>query len=154
MKQKTFLLANFKSIPHGPTKKLQLYQYKYCTQEYAFHITRMSKHLIDNCKGCPETIKSAIKSKQKQILKNTDKGNLSGIKRKRETSVSREDDSLQNAEQVNDHALAEDEPCLSLEKITGYIDKTSPKDQEYIATSLAKALYVSGKNLKLTNIFT
>ena len=88
MKLKTLLLANFKSIPRGPNKKLDLYKCKFCTQEYAFHVTRMCKHLVSSCRACPDQIKSVIQTQQKR--KNPDKRDTFR-KRKREDSSSEDD---------------------------------------------------------------
>jgi hypothetical protein len=139
MKLKALLLANFKIISQrSPRKKLALYRCKYCTQEYAFHITRMSKHLTDNCKGCPDTIKSTIKQKQrlkklKPVNSNCAKDDS---KRKRELSPSSED------EVECDEVQSETDRTV---QISRFVDKTSPRDQEYIEEILATALYVTGK---------
>lgn len=42
--------------------KLQQYQCKYCTQQYALHLTKMSNHLLEGCKGCPNNVKIIISS--------------------------------------------------------------------------------------------
>ena len=141
MKLKTLVLANFKSIPRGPNKKMEIYKCKYCTTEYALHVTRMTKHLLDNCRGCSEELKTAIKNKQKRQSHCTDKEN-SLRKRKREDSFlsdsAGEEESTKNSLDATNSA----------QKITTFIDKTSPKDQECISQALAKAIHVSGKHLK------
>ena len=59
-----------------------------CTQEYAFYVTRMCKHLVSSCRACPDQIKSVIQTQQKR--KNADKGDAFR-KRKCEDSSSEDD---------------------------------------------------------------
>lgn len=51
------VLKYYTKLPLKADSKCQNYQCNYCQKQYAENVTRMQKHLVDDCKKCPSEIK-------------------------------------------------------------------------------------------------
>ena len=124
----------------GLTEKLDLYHCNYCIQEYTFHTTRMSSHLL-KCSRTPEVVKNQIIQKGSKASKTTtDEKNCT--KRKRinssdEKSDTRDTENLVPQERTNaKQAVNINMNC--------FLDRTTPQNQLHYQKLLAKAIYTSG----------
>ena len=140
-KIKDFVNIHFFLQRGNHDKKLPAYQCKHCSSTYAFHSTRMVKHLL-NCKGTTSDIKKIAKSLSSSSELDSNYTSNQPNKRKHTENEFLEDDDVQvekrtNVDDANKAAINYD--------ISKFMDTISPAEQNILQNKYAKAVYASGK---------
>lgn len=150
MHLKDIVEKNFRLAPRAPNTKSTLHKCQYCPQQYAYHVSRMAKHLTD-CRGCPDSQKVLVR----KALEKPNK--TKGQKRKLDESFDG-DDTLSISSTASNASVSSSGSTLSsttsttkrFTQVDGFLDRRmSEQDQKNAQLLLATAICASGAPLGL-----
>ncbi|XP_034939600.1 uncharacterized protein [Chelonus insularis] len=145
------IYKHFSALPLQPNQKLKSYSCNYCKKKYAENITRMRKHLYQECRSCPQDLRKLLKpckprKRNNSHLNSTDDSftieDLNEADNRASTSM------ISNENLPNNISVCSNN--YKKNTIDSFCDKMSKKDEDSLQELLAEAIYASGTPLCIT----
>lgn len=176
MKEKGIVFEHFVRTSISNSKhKVPVYTCQFCGKQYALHATRMSKHLIQGCKVCPENVKTRVKKGLKGRRRSNDSGELqsslrgdtstvaSGVSQSSTPLTSKTTFEVIQDSDVDNSASTSTTPTSSYSRrrhnhtwasrsnlLGSFVDHTPVSEEAIIWKKLATAIFATGTPLTIT----